>query len=66
MGKEIIEIRYETGRRFAGMFGWKEYPAKTKTGMTDGLLTLPFEFILPHNLLGNVFAFENKRSGFNR
>ncbi|EJF86840.1 hypothetical protein MCW_00063 [Cardidatus Bartonella washoeensis 085-0475] len=54
-GKEIIEIRYEAGRRFAGMFGWKEYPAKTKAGMTDGLLTLPFEFIFTQS-----FVFKSK------
>ncbi|MDD9333902.1 MAG: transporter, partial [Bartonella sp.] len=54
-GKEIIEIRYEAGRRFAGMFGWKEYPAKTRVGMADGLLTLPFEFIFTQS-----FVFKSK------
>ncbi|MCL6230296.1 VirB4 family type IV secretion/conjugal transfer ATPase [Bartonella bilalgolemii] len=50
-GKEIIEIRHEAKQRFAGMFGWKEYPAKTKPGMTDGLLTLPFEFICTQSFI---------------
>ncbi|WP_375628762.1 MULTISPECIES: VirB4 family type IV secretion/conjugal transfer ATPase [unclassified Bartonella] len=54
-GKEIIEIRYEAEQRFAGMFGWKEYPAKTRVGMADGLLTLPFEFIFTQS-----FVFKSK------
>ncbi|WP_336294022.1 VirB4 family type IV secretion/conjugal transfer ATPase [Bartonella sp. CB169] len=56
-GKETIEIRYEAGQKFAGMFGWKEYPAKTQVGMTDGLLTLPFEFILTQS-----FIFKSKNA----
>jgi len=54
-GKEVIELRNESGARFIGMFGWKEYPAKTKPGMTDGLLTMPFEFILSQS-----FVFKSK------
>lgn len=30
-GKETIEIRHESNERFAGMFGWKEYPSKNPT-----------------------------------
>ncbi|WP_187287507.1 VirB4 family type IV secretion/conjugal transfer ATPase [Bartonella australis] len=56
-GKEIIEIRHEAGCKFAGMFGWKEYPAKTRLGMTDGLLTLPFEFIFTQS-----FVFKSKNT----
>lgn len=54
-GKEIIEIRHESHQRFVGMFGWKEYPAKTRPGMTDGLLTVPFEFIFTQS-----FVFKSK------
>ncbi|MDD9333001.1 MAG: VirB4 family type IV secretion/conjugal transfer ATPase [Bartonella sp.] len=54
-GKEIIEIRHESNERFVGMFGWKEYPSKTRPGMTDGLLTAPFEFILTQS-----FVFKSK------
>ncbi|EJF84972.1 type IV secretion system protein virB4 [Bartonella rattimassiliensis 15908] len=54
-GKEIIEIRHESNERFVGMFGWKEYPSKTRPGMTDGLLTVPFEFILTQS-----FVFKSK------
>ncbi|MGL2349614.1 VirB4 family type IV secretion/conjugal transfer ATPase [Helicobacter pylori] len=50
-GKEIIEIRHEAKRRFAGMFGWKEYPAKTRPNMTNGLLTLPCEFIFTQSFI---------------
>nr|AAN04487.1 VirB4 [Bartonella quintana] len=54
-GKEMIEIRHESNERFVGMFGWKEYPSKTRPGMTDGLLTAPFEFILTQS-----FVFKSK------
>ncbi|WP_208431438.1 VirB4 family type IV secretion/conjugal transfer ATPase [Bartonella doshiae] len=54
-GKEIIEIRHENKERFAGIFGWKEYPSKTRPGMTDGLLTAPFELILTQS-----FVFKSK------
>ncbi|WP_078718839.1 MULTISPECIES: VirB4 family type IV secretion/conjugal transfer ATPase [unclassified Bartonella] len=54
-GKEIIEIRHESNERFVGMFGWKEYPSKTRPGMTDGLLTAPFELILTQS-----FVFKSK------
>ncbi|WP_336294547.1 VirB4 family type IV secretion/conjugal transfer ATPase [Bartonella sp. CB169] len=54
-GREIIEIRHESNQRFVGMFGWKEYPSKTRPGMTDGLLTTPFEFILTQS-----FVFKSK------
>ncbi|RDL46696.1 Type IV secretion system protein virB4 [Ensifer sp. M14] len=46
VGRETIEIRHEAANRFAGMFGFKEYPARTRTGMLDGLLTAPFELVL--------------------
>ncbi|UTO29421.1 VirB4 family type IV secretion/conjugal transfer ATPase [Bartonella harrusi] len=54
-GKEIIEIRHESNERFVGIFGWKEYPSKTRPGMTDELLTAPFEFILTQS-----FVFKSK------
>ncbi|EJF76231.1 VirB4 family type IV secretion/conjugal transfer ATPase [Bartonella alsatica] len=54
-GKEIIEIRHESNERFVGMFGWKEYPSRTRPGMTDSLLTVPFEFILTQS-----FVFKSK------
>ena len=46
VGRETVEIRHEGSSRFAGMFGFKEYPARTRPGMFDGLLTVPYELIL--------------------
>ncbi|MEK1944641.1 MAG: VirB4 family type IV secretion system protein [Ensifer adhaerens] len=55
IGRETAEIRHEAASRFAGMFGFKEYPARTRTGMLDDLLTAPFELILTQS-----FAFVSK------
>ncbi|QAB01064.1 MULTISPECIES: VirB4 family type IV secretion/conjugal transfer ATPase [Agrobacterium tumefaciens complex] len=46
VGRETIEIRHEAETRFAGMLSFKEYPARTRTGMLDGVLTSPFELML--------------------
>ncbi len=54
-GRETVEIRDEGTSRYAGMFGFKEYPARTRVGMLDGILTAPFELILTQS-----FAFRSK------
>ncbi|MBB4574565.1 VirB4 family type IV secretion/conjugal transfer ATPase [Rhizobium lentis] len=54
-GRETIEIRHEAESRYAGMFGFKEYPATTRPGMLAGILTAPFELILTQS-----FAFTPK------
>ena len=54
-GREAIEVRAAGGSLFAGMFGLKEYPASTKPGMLNGLLSAPFEFVLSQS-----FAFLSK------
>jgi type IV secretion system protein VirB4 len=54
-GRETVEIRHEADSRYAGMFGFKEYPATTRSGMLDGILTAPFELILTQS-----FAFASK------
>ncbi|SDA87691.1 VirB4 family type IV secretion system protein [Sinorhizobium sp. NFACC03] len=46
VGRETIEIRHEAESRYVGMLSFKEYPARTKTGMLDAVLTSPFELIL--------------------
>jgi type IV secretion system protein VirB4 len=46
VGRETIEIRHEATSRYAGMLSFKEYPARTRTGMLDDVLTSPFELIL--------------------
>ncbi|AYG62362.1 VirB4 family type IV secretion system protein [Rhizobium jaguaris] len=55
VGRETVEIRHEGSNRYAGMFGFKEYPARTRGGMLDGILTAPFELILTQS-----FAFMSK------
>lgn len=45
-GREAIEIRGPGSSRFAGMFGLKEYPATTRPGMLNGILSAPFELTL--------------------
>ncbi|MGF0524089.1 VirB4 family type IV secretion/conjugal transfer ATPase [Agrobacterium pusense] len=54
-GRETVEIRHEAETRYAGMFGFKEYPATTRSGMLDGILTAPFELVLTQS-----FAFTSK------
>ena len=54
-GREALEIRGSGGSRFAGMIGIKEYPASTKPGLLNALLSLPFEFVLTQS-----FAFLSK------
>lgn len=45
-GRETAEIRHEGASRFAGVYGLKEYPAHTRPGLLNGLLTVPFELAL--------------------
>ncbi|MEP7453351.1 VirB4 family type IV secretion system protein [Phyllobacterium sp. SB3] len=54
-GRETAEIRHEADSRYAGLFGIKEYPATTRSGLLDGILTAPFELILTQS-----FAFASK------
>ena len=55
VGRETIEIRHEAESRFAGMLSFKDYPAATRPGMLDGVLTSPFELILSQS-----FSFVSK------
>lgn len=41
-GREALEIRDVAQTRFAAMFGIKEYPATTRPGLWNGLLSAPF------------------------
>ncbi|HEV2160583.1 VirB4 family type IV secretion/conjugal transfer ATPase [Bradyrhizobium sp.] len=54
-GRESLEIRGAGGSRFAGMFGLKEYPASTRPGLLNTLLSAPFELVLTQS-----FAFLSK------
>lgn len=44
-GREALEIRDAAEARFAGMFGVKEYPAVTRPGLWNGLLSARFPFV---------------------
>ncbi|HEX7947252.1 MAG TPA: VirB4 family type IV secretion/conjugal transfer ATPase, partial [Phenylobacterium sp.] len=44
-GREALEIRDAASARFAGVFGIKEYPASTRPGVWDGLLSAPFPLV---------------------
>ena len=54
-GRETAQVRHEAGERVAGALSLKEYPARTRPGMLDGLLSLPAEFVLTQS-----FAFRSK------
>lgn len=44
-GREALEIRDAADARFAGIFGVKEYPAVTRPGIWNGLLSARFAFV---------------------
>jgi type IV secretion system protein VirB4 len=44
-GREALEIRDVADARFAGIFGVKEYPAVTRPGLWNGLLSARFPFV---------------------
>jgi type IV secretion system protein VirB4 len=54
-GREALEIRDVAEARFAGMFGVKEYPATTRPGLWNGLLSARFPFVASQS-----FAFLSK------
>jgi type IV secretion system protein VirB4 len=44
-GREALEVREATSARYAAMLGVKEYPATTRPGLWDGLLSAPFPLV---------------------
>lgn len=56
-GREALEIRDAATQRYAGMFGIKEYPAVTRPGLWDGLLSARFPLVASHS-----FTFLSKAS----
>jgi type IV secretion system protein VirB4 len=44
-GREALEIREPGGALYGGLFGIKEYPASTRPGVWNGLLSAPFCFV---------------------
>lgn len=57
IGRETLELRDAGETRFAGMLGIKEYPARTRPGMLNELLALPFELTVAQS-----FRFIDKAS----
>jgi type IV secretion system protein VirB4 len=56
-GREALEIRDAAEARYAGLFGIKEYPAATRPGLLDGLLSARFAFVAAQS-----FTFLSKAS----
>jgi type IV secretion system protein VirB4 len=56
-GREALEIRDVAGARYAAMLGVKEYPAATRPGLWDGLLSAPFPLVASQS-----FSFLSKAS----
>lgn len=56
-GRETLELRDVADARFGGILAVKEYPASTRPGLWDGLLTAPFGFVASQS-----FAFLSKPS----
>jgi type IV secretion system protein VirB4 len=56
-GRETLELRDVADARFGGILAIKEYPASTRPGLWDGLLTAPFGFVASQS-----FAFLSKAS----
>jgi type IV secretion system protein VirB4 len=56
-GREALEIRDAADERFAGVLGVKEYPATTRPGMWDELLSARFGFVASQS-----FTFLSKAS----
>lgn len=56
-GREALEVRQAAGATFAGLFSIKEYPARTRPGLWDGLLQAPYPLVISHS-----FSFLSKAS----
>ncbi|KAK0341601.1 CagE, TrbE, VirB, component of type IV transporter system, partial [Friedmanniomyces endolithicus] len=56
-GREILELRDAAGERFGGVLAIKEYPATTRPGLWDDLLSVRFGFVISQS-----FAFLSKAS----
>ncbi|WP_421937323.1 VirB4 family type IV secretion/conjugal transfer ATPase [Phenylobacterium sp.] len=45
-GREALEVRGVAEARYAGLFGIKDYPAITRPGLWNGLLSAPFPLVV--------------------
>ena len=48
-GREALEVRQASDATFAGLFSIKEYPARTRPGLWDGLLQAPYPLVISHS-----------------
>lgn len=48
-GRETLEIRDAAETRYAGVLAIKDYPATTRPGLCNGLLSAPFGFVATHS-----------------
>lgn len=55
-GERSIELRGIHGSKFAGVVSVKEYGPKTNSGMMDGFLQMPFEYVMTQS-----FQFTNRQ-----
>lgn len=56
-GRETLELRDVAAQRYGGALAIKEYPAATRPGLWNALLSAPFSFVLSQS-----FAFLSKAS----
>ena len=57
-GRESLELRDVDAGRYAGVLAIKEYPASTRPGLWNALLSAPFGFVMTQS-----FAFLSKAAG---
>lgn len=48
-GREALEVRQAAETSYAGLSSIKEYPARTRPGMWDGLLQAPYPLVISHS-----------------
>jgi type IV secretion system protein VirB4 len=60
-GREAVEIRGPSASRYGGILGIKEYPATTRPGMLNAILSAPFESVLTQS-----FGFISKAAARDR
>ncbi|MBN8828058.1 MAG: VirB4 family type IV secretion/conjugal transfer ATPase [Sphingobacteriia bacterium] len=67
-GAKSFEIRGATGSKYAGMVSIKEYGPRTFSGMLDGFLQMPFEFVLSQSFvfINRQIAIEEMQRQLNR
>ena len=60
-GRRAFEIRAPDSQRYGAIFGFREYPPKTKPDMLDTVLSLPMPLVMSQS-----FAFINRTDALNK